>query len=102
MSKWTNLTNVTFDEIKPGTSAELSRTLSQTDIEVLALVSGDVDPFHIKANGAADALRDVNTIEAAGAEALVAAALGLKLPGPGMKIVRENLQFRGRRALEIN
>jgi hypothetical protein len=26
-------------------SARLTRTLSQTDIEVLALVSGDVDPF---------------------------------------------------------
>lgn len=96
MAKWTNLTNVTFDEIKPGATAELSRTLSQTDIEVLALVSGDVDPFHIKQNGAAAGLRDTSTIEAAGAEALIAAVLGLKLPGPGTKITRENLQFRGR------
>ena len=96
MAKWSNMTNVTFDEIKPGASADLTRTLSQTDIEVLALVSGDVDPFHIKANGAADSRRDANTIEAAGAEALVAAVLGTKLPGPGMKILRENLKFRGR------
>lgn len=96
MAKWTNLSNVTFDEIKPGATAELSRTLSQTDIEVLALVSGDVDPFHIKKNGDAAGLRDANSIEAAGAEPLVAAVLGLKLPGPGTKIVRENLEFCGR------
>jgi phosphate acetyltransferase len=95
MAKWSNMTNVTFDEIKTGASASLSRTLSQTDIEVLALVSGDVDPFHVQANGT-EARRDANTIEAAGAEALVAAVLGTKLPGPGMKILRENLQFRGR------
>ena len=51
MAKWSNMTNVTFDEIQPGASASLTRTLSQTDIEVLALVSGDVDPFHVAAMG---------------------------------------------------
>jgi len=95
MPKWSNMTNVTFDEIKAGASASLTRTLSPTDIEVLALVSGDVDPFHVAANGA-ETQRDANTIEAAGAEALVAAVLGTKLPGPGMSILRENLQFCGR------
>ena len=96
MAKWTNLTNVTFDEIEPGASAELSRTLSQTDIEMLALVSGDANPFHIKKNGDVNGLRDANSVEAAGTEALIAAVLGLKLPGPGTKIIGENLQFRGR------
>ncbi len=96
MAKWTNVTNVIFDEITPGASAELSRTLSQTDIDVLALLSGDVDPFHLKTNGAASALRDTSTIEAAGAEVLIAAALGLKLPGPGMKIIAQNLHYHGR------
>lgn len=95
MAKWSNMTNVTFDEIKAGASASLTRTLSPTDIEVLALVSGDVDPFHVAADGA-ETQRDASTIEAAGAEALVAAVLGTKLPGPGMSILRENLQFCGR------
>ena len=93
MAKWNNMTNVTFDEIKAGASASLSRTLSQTDIEVLALVSGDVDPFHVAENG--DSRRDARVTEAAGAEALIAAVLGTKLPGPGMKIVRESLQYHG-------
>jgi phosphotransacetylase/acyl dehydratase len=96
MPKTTNMTNVTFDEIQPGASASMTRTLSKTDIEVLALVSGDVDPFHIAGNGSAVVRPDTSTTEAAGAEALVAAVLGTKLPGPGMKILRENLQFRGR------
>lgn len=47
MPAWTNLTNVTFDEVQVGASANLTRTLSPTDIEMLALVSGDVDPFHV-------------------------------------------------------
>jgi phosphate acetyltransferase len=96
MAKWSNMTNVTFDEIQPGASASLTRTLSPTDIEVLALVSGDVDPFHVAADGSAAVRPDASTTESAGAEALIAAALGTRLPGPGMKILRENLQFRGR------
>lgn len=82
MAKWSNMTNVTFDEIQAGASASLTRTLSQTDIEVLALVSGDVDPFHVAGDGTA-ARPDARTTEAAGAEALIAAVLGTKLPGPG-------------------
>ncbi len=96
MAKWTNMTNVIFDEIQPGASASLTRTLSQTDIEVLALVSGDVDPFHVAPDGSATVRSDASTTEASGAEALIAAVLGTRLPGPGMKILRENLQFRGR------
>ena len=100
MAKWSNMTNVTFDEIQAGASASLTRTLSQTDIEVLALVSGEVDPFHVTGDGTTACLRpDANTTEAAGAEALIAAVLGTRLPGPGMKILRENLQFRGRIAV---
>jgi phosphotransacetylase/acyl dehydratase len=95
MAKWNDMTNVTFDEIEAGASASLSRTLSQTDIEVLAIVSGDVDPFHVQSNGAR-LERDASTIEAAGAEALIAAVLGTKLPGPGMTILREELDFHGR------
>ncbi len=94
MAKLNDVTNVTFDEIKPGASATLTRTLSQTDIEVLALVSGDVDPCHVAEKGAPPRA-DARMTEAAGAEALIAAALGTKLPGPGMKILRANLQYRG-------
>jgi phosphate acetyltransferase len=99
MPTLSNVTNTTFDEIQAGAEASLTRTLSQTDIEVLALISGDVDPFHVAGNGAAGVRTDATTTQAAGAEALVAAVLGTRLPGPGMKIVREDLRFRGRIAV---
>jgi phosphate acetyltransferase len=99
MPTWNNMTNVTFDEIQVGASASLTRALSQTDVELLALVSGDVDPFHVAGNGAAGARADASTTQAIGAEALVAAVLGTRLPGPGMKILREDLRFRGRIAV---
>ncbi len=95
MPTWNNLTNTTFDEIQVGAEASLTRTLSQTDIEVLALVSGDVDPFHVAGDGTAGVRSDGGKTAAVGAEALVAAVLGLRLPGPGMRILREDLRFRG-------
>jgi phosphate acetyltransferase len=93
MSKFSNLTNVTFDEIKVGATASLTRTLSATDIGVLAMVSGDVDPFYVESDELGGKRRDANTTEAAGAEALLAAVLGTRLPGPGARIVREDLRF---------
>jgi phosphate acetyltransferase len=95
MATWNNMTNITFDEIQAGASASMTRTLSQTDIEVLALVSGDVDPFHVAQNGTAAVRPNAQTTEAAGAEALIAAVLGTQLPGPGMKILREHLDYHG-------
>jgi acyl dehydratase len=38
-------TNVTFDEIQIGTSAEIAVTLTQNQIDLAAMVSGDVTPF---------------------------------------------------------
>lgn len=89
------MTNVTFSEIEIGASASLSHTLSQTSLEVVGLLSGDVDPFMLKGAGLDEIRPDSTSIEAAGAEALVAAVLGTKLPGPGMRIVRQELQYQG-------
>ena len=82
-----NVKNVTFDEIRVGATAEFRHTLSQADIELLALVSGDVDPFHLTGEGAARARPDARTTEAVGAQAIIAVALGTRLPGPGSRPV---------------
>ena len=89
------ITNVTFDEIEIGATASMSRPVSQTALEVLALLSGDVDPFVLQGNGLEEVRPDASSTEAAGAEALIAAVLGAKLPGPGMRIVRQDLSYRG-------
>ena len=89
------LTNVTFDEIKVGDTSELTVTLKQNQIDVAALVSGDVDAFYMKGAGSADARQEPRKTEAAGAEAIISILLGARMPGPGTKIVQRNLQFDG-------
>jgi acyl dehydratase len=39
--------NRTFDEIKLGDTASLVRTLSREDIDLFAIMSGDVNPAHV-------------------------------------------------------
>src|ERR1039458_8647273 len=39
--------NRTFDELEPGDTASLARTLHYKDIEVFAIMSGDVNPTHV-------------------------------------------------------
>jgi phosphate acetyltransferase len=95
MSNLNVMKNVTFDEIEVGASATFSRTLSLPEIELLALVSGDVDPFHIEQAGSADSRAGSNTIDGAAAAALISIVIGTKLPGPGMHIRRQDLSFQG-------
>ena len=89
------LTNVTFDEIQVGISAEMTVTLQQQQIDVAAIVSGDVDAFYVKGPEAVDVRMEPRKTEAAGAEALISLLLGVRLPGPGTKIVHRDLHFSG-------
>ena len=42
--------NRTFDEITVGETASIERTLSYKDIELFAVLSGDVNPQHLDAD----------------------------------------------------
>lgn len=88
------LTNILFDEIEIGRSESVSRRLSQMEVEALALVSGDVDAFHLKHSDDPDIKRGV-VAKAVGAEALVSGLLCRRLPGPGTTILRQDLEFSG-------
>jgi phosphate acetyltransferase len=87
------LTNVTFDEIRIGDSAEVARTLSESEVEALALVGGDVDSFHI-GNGEQQPTPEM-CAESVGVEAFLSGLLNRKLPGPGTSIAAQDLHFEG-------
>jgi len=87
-----SFSNRTFDEIEVGTTITVSRRVTQTDVEALALVSGDVDPFHLAAD--APPRREM-IAKAVGAEAFVSGLLSRRLPGPGTTILEQNLRFHG-------
>lgn len=83
--------NQTYDEISVGATLSLSRRLSRTDVEALTLVSGDIDPFHVDRTAPPQEM----VAEAVGAEALVSGMLNRRLPGPGTRILAQDLRFSG-------
>jgi phosphate acetyltransferase len=89
------LTNVIFDEIQVGDSKEATVTITQNQIDVAAIVSGDVDAFYLKGADVGDTRQEPKKTEAAGAEAIISIFLGARFPGPGTKIVERNLRFSG-------
>jgi phosphate acetyltransferase len=85
--------NVTFDEIEVGASASASRVLTQTEIEALVLVSGDIEPFHVEDLG--ETSGQLLSVDAVGISAVISGMLERRLPGPGTRIVSMQLEYAG-------
>ncbi|MDA3858126.1 MAG: bifunctional enoyl-CoA hydratase/phosphate acetyltransferase [Roseovarius sp.] len=86
--------NKTFDEIRIGDSAELTRTLKPEDIELFAVMSGDVNPAHVDAQYASSDMFHKVIAHGMWGGALISAVLGTELPGPGTIYLNQNFSFR--------
>lgn len=84
--------NHTYDEIEPGQSAELTKTLTADEVALFGRVSGDLNPTHI---APADTHADLSTLTAHSIwnTSLVSGLLGNSLPGPGTVHLREEAEF---------
>lgn len=86
--------NRTFDEIRIGETAEIVRTLKPEDIELFAVMSGDVNPAHVDAEYAHSDMFHKVIAHGMWGGALISAVLGTELPGPGTIYLDQNLRFR--------
>jgi phosphotransacetylase/acyl dehydratase len=86
--------NRTFDEIAVGDSASTVRTLTREDIELFAVMSGDVNPAHLDPAYAETDLFHRIIAHGMWGGALISAVLGTKLPGPGTIYLSQDLHFR--------
>jgi phosphotransacetylase/acyl dehydratase len=89
----TLLINHPFAEIKAGDSATLSRTLSAHDIELFAIMSGDVNPTNVDAAYAAGDRFHQIVAHGMWGGALISTLLGTQLPGPGTILIHQSLDF---------
>ena len=85
--------NVTFDEIDVGSTVSVSRPVTETEVGAMALVSGDVESWNI--GSPSSERQGPATAQAVGAEALVSMLLNRRLPGPGTRILAQDLRFEG-------
>jgi acyl dehydratase len=86
--------NRTFDEIEVGDCAALERTLTWEDIELFAVVSGDVNPAHVDAEYARSDIFHAVVAHGMWGASLISTLLGTRLPGPGTIYLEQTLSFR--------
>lgn len=88
-----SLENKTFDEMKVGDSASLTRMLDKQTIQLFAIVSGDMNPAHLDEQYAkTDIFRGI-VGHGMWTGSLFSALLGMQLPGPGTIYLSQNLKF---------
>ncbi len=85
--------NRTFDEIQVGDSASLQRTLTVKDIQLFAIMSGDVNPAHVDPEYAASSLFHEVIAHGMWGGALISTVLGTIYPGPGTVYIDQTLHF---------
>ncbi len=85
--------NKTFDEIEIGDTAELNRVLKPQDIELFAVMSGDVNPAHVDLEYAKNDIFHKVIAHGMWGGALISAVLGTQLPGPGTIYLNQSLSF---------
>jgi len=89
-----HIENRTFDEIKIGDTATLERTLTEQDIKLFAVMSGDINPAHVDPEYAMSSRFREVIGHGMWSGALISTVLGTEFPGPGTIYLGQNLRFR--------
>ena len=83
----------TFDEINLGDSSSLTRTLRQEDIQLFAIMSGDINPTMVDPEYAhSGKFREV-IAHGMWSASLISTVLGTQYPGPGTILIDQSVRF---------
>jgi len=85
--------NHTFDEIRVGEGASLTRTLKAEDIQLFAAMSGDVNPLHVDSGYASTTSFHGVIAHSLWGGALISTVIGTEYPGPGSICKSLSLRF---------
>jgi len=87
------ITNKTYDEINIGDSAALTRTLTKRDVQLFAVVTGDMNPAHLdEAYAKTDIFHQI-VAHGMWTGSMFSVLLGMHLPGPGTIYLDQTLKF---------
>lgn len=82
-----------FDELTVGLAAEMTKTVTETDVGLFAGITGDFNPAHVDAVWAERSRFGGRIAHGMLAAGLVSAVLGMRLPGPGTIYLGQTLRF---------
>jgi 3-hydroxybutyryl-CoA dehydratase len=88
-----SLYGYTFEALKVGMEATISRTITETDLRNFSGVSGDTNPMHLNEEFAKQTPFGGCIVHGMLTASLISAAIGTKLPGPGCIYMSQTLKF---------
>jgi phosphate acetyltransferase len=87
------LENRTYSEIAVGDTSSLVRTLKPEDIQLFAVMTGDINPTVVDAEFAQSGIFREVVAHGMWAASLISTVLGTQYPGPGTILVDQSLRF---------
>ena len=84
---------VSFEAIRVGDRATLSKTIASDDVEAFAAITGDTNPVHLDEAFARSSTFKGRVAHGILTASLISAVLGTKLPGPGTIYLQQSLRF---------
>lgn len=88
------LENIPFDELQEGQTAEFVKTVSEDDIKLFAIISGDTNPLHLDPEYAKTTRFGRCVAHGSICGIVVSAAVATKLPGPGSIYAGQEMKFK--------
>ena len=82
-----------YDEINVGDSTSLTRTLRPEDIQLFAIMSGDINPAIVDRDFANSGMFREVIAHGMWSASLISTTLGTQFPGPGTILVDQSIRF---------
>jgi 3-hydroxybutyryl-CoA dehydratase len=84
-----------LEDLKVGMAAELTRVVTEQDVNIFADLTGDHNPVHVDEEFAKKTIFETRIAHGAFIASLLSAVMGTQLPGPGAIFRSLNLNYRG-------
>jgi 3-hydroxybutyryl-CoA dehydratase len=88
------MTSVYLDELKPGMTASIERTVIEKDVQLFGEATGDMNPVHFDEEYARKTIFRGRVAHGALSIGFISGLLGTKLPGDGSIFVSASIVFK--------
>ena len=83
-----------IEDLQPGMSASVAKTITEADIVLFSAVSTDCNPVHLDQSFAETTMFKGRIAHGMLSAGLISAVLGTRLPGPGTIYLGQTLKFK--------
>lgn len=78
---------------KVGDKGILQKTIFETDVELFANITGDMNPVHMSEEAAGNSVFKERIAHGMLSASLISAVIGMQVPGPGTIYLEQNCRF---------